>query len=389
MQKSRKKIVLLSSYTLPDFSGSGRNAFQFARFLSGNGHRVTLLTFNRNLVHKSCERIQGVNLRRIPYIPDNLLLKFVSLFVVIPCYIYHLLRNSIVVIYGSKIIAYELIIIFGRLLGKKLVFRSLLMGVDDMGTLTGKKPAGGFYQFLFRLIDLYFSINPEFSRLFLDRYPQPGKLFGSFQGTDTSLFHPVSHDEKMELREHLGIDREVFVILSVGFVVSRKGHMEIIPALKELGFPFLYILVGEFHFDDKHFMRREQDYAGRIVEYGTRELGSRILFTGARENISDYMKAADLFLHNSTREGTPNTLLEAMSCGLCPVVRRLPGLDGNLLQHQTNAIVFDDAGMLKPIIGDLFLDHKKRKTLGRNARKYVEMHASFPAVVQEFIEKIQ
>ena len=110
-------------YTVPDYSGSGINAFQFARFLRMEGERTTLLTFNRNLKLKAKEIIDGVLLKRIPYFNRNMLTKILSMFIIFPAYLVNILRHDIILIYGAHVIGYQLIILCGKFFRKEIIFR--------------------------------------------------------------------------------------------------------------------------------------------------------------------------------------------------------------------------------------------------------------------------
>ena len=71
-----------------------------------------------------------------------------------------------------------------------------------------------------------------------------------------------------------------------------------------------------------------------------RSLNGRVVFLGYREDIADLYGALDLFVLNSTTEGLPNAVLEAMAFGV-PVIATAVG--------GTPEVVHDgDTGLLIP-----------------------------------------
>lgn len=124
-------------------------------------------------------------------------------------------------------------------------------------------------------------------------------------GVDLSLFLPPADRDK--LREDLGLHGPV--ILSVGYLIPRKGHDLVIRAAAAI--PELQVLIagtGE----------EETKLRNLVSEL---RLGDRVRFLGAvpHEDLARYYGAADALVLASSREGWANVLLEAMACGT-PVV---------------------------------------------------------------------
>jgi glycosyltransferase involved in cell wall biosynthesis len=91
------------------------------------------------------------------------------------------------------------------------------------------------------------------------------------------------------------------------------------------------------------------------------------------EVISDYMKAADVFVHPSVREGLPNALLEAMASSLPCIVSRLPGVTDSLIKNGLTGFLIekDDLESLKVLLKLLITDPALGQQLGKNARELV------------------
>ena len=375
-------------YTIPDYSGSGINAFHFARFLSREGENTTLLTFNRNLKLQSKEMIEGVPVRRIPYFNRNTLTKILSIFIIFPMYFMYVLRHEIILIYGAHVIGYQLIIACSRCLRKKIIFRSLMMGTDDMRSLLGSKKGNetDTARSMFDWINLYFAINPVFADLYKKHVRIQQKLVVSTQGFDPLDFKPVRHEEYLSIREKHNIDETCFVILSVGFMIPRKGYPAIFEALADLDFDFSYYIIGELKFGKDHFLSTFAGEAERIKEYGLALLGPKLHLEGPKRPLVEYYQMADLVILNSSQEGISNALIESMACGKPVLCREIPGLRDYIIFHETNGLLFSNGSDMRAWINKLYRDPDFGLVLGRAAAEFIYRKANFRTVWERLLE---
>ncbi|MBF0296011.1 MAG: glycosyltransferase family 4 protein [Magnetococcales bacterium] len=142
-------------------------------------------------------------------------------------------------------------------------------------------------------------------------------------GVDLEKFAPV---DRQEARARLGMTR--FTLLSVGYLIDRKGHDVIIRALPNLPEVDLWI-VGE-----GHRRRKLQELAEALGVAGRVRLVGEV----AQARLRDYYGAADLLVLASDREGLANVLLEAMACGTRVAATRVWGAP--------EAVTAPEAGML-------------------------------------------
>ena len=385
-----KHVLLVVPYSKPDYSGSGINAFNFARFLNGENHKATLLTFNRNLRYKSREMVEGVPIRRISYFNRNITLKILSLFLIIPSFLVRVLQNQVIIIYGGHVIGYQLIILFGKMAHKKVVFQPLLLGADDIETLHGSTPTlfKTAFRRSFNRLSMYHAINPVFATKFTSIIKKDIPILVYPQGTDIHYHYPVNANEKQSIRKQYSIPDSCFVIVSVGFVIARKRFDEIFRVLGQMKFDFRYFVIGEYHFERHHFLYGKRDDADRIYSEGQRLLGEKVIFTGPVESPSNYLNMADLAIFNSRQEGLSNALLEAMACG-CPVLcRDIPGLRDYMVKHLENGILFKTTEEMRDWITGLHENRDQRIGLGQNAAEFIREQASFESAWRNICMKI-
>lgn len=131
-------------------------------------------------------------------------------------------------------------------------------------------------------------------------------------GVDSEKMRPIP---RREARRALGLPAEKKILLAVGNLTANKGFEVVIQALK--------ILREEFHEKDLYLIIVGEGQQRTVIEQmiASLHLHEEVLLVGAKphEELALWYSAADLFCLASLREGWPNVLLEAMSCGT-PVV---------------------------------------------------------------------
>ncbi len=129
-------------------------------------------------------------------------------------------------------------------------------------------------------------------------------------GVDTTLFRPA---DRATARADLRLDGPTLV--SVGYLIPRKGHDRTLTALASLPGVTL-LLVGE-------------GPERAALEALARRLGvsDRVRFLGAKPQgeLPRFYTAADAMVLASSREGWANVLLESMACGTPVVASPIPG----------------------------------------------------------------
>jgi len=158
----------------------------------------------------------------------------------------------------------------------------------------------------------------------------PSRICTITNGIDTDLFAPGSPDRR--LLAELGVTDGHPVVGSLGRFDHIKGYDVVLRAFAEMrrtwpeeADPFL-VLAGE------------GSEAGNLREL-TKTLGlsDRVLFPGWLDDVTDLYRSLDVFLLGSRSEGTSISLLESMSCGVCPVVTDVGGnarVLGEKLRHR-------------------------------------------------------
>jgi glycosyltransferase involved in cell wall biosynthesis len=116
-----------------------------------------------------------------------------------------------------------------------------------------------------------------------------------------------------------------------------------------------------------------------------RGLGDHVLFLGYRTNIADYYQAIDLLVQPSFSEGSPNTVLEAMSFGV-PVLATAVGGVPEIIQGGNGMMVPpNDADALAKKMIELLSDAALRRAIGAKGRSGLYPRFSADTRVREIV----
>lgn len=154
-----------------------------------------------------------------------------------------------------------------------------------------------------------------------------------------------------------------FKVVTVGRLIPLKQVDHIIEAIAQCDGAGL-VIVGD---------GPERGHLEELIR--TRGLSDRVYFAGQRSATDTLalMAACDLFVLNSTHEGFPHVVLEAMSCGL-PVVATTVGGIPEVVEDGRNGRLIPVAsnGALQEVIALLGADTVERRRLATGARRTVE-----------------
>ena len=168
------------------------------------------------------------------------------------------------------------------------------------------------------------------------------KLHVMRNGVDLQRFSPI---DRVAARERIGVPANDKMLLSVGYLIERKGHNIAIEAMARLPQDYLLVIAGT---------GPEREKLGRLAsELGVKE---RVRFAGQipNEDLKWWYSAADALVLCSSREGWANVLLEAMACGTPVIATNIWGTPevvaspeaGRLMAARTPAALVDSCNEL-------------------------------------------
>lgn len=277
-----------------------------------------------------------------------------------------------------------LAIFYAKVLGKRAILRPTIMGACEPSAVRRRK-LGAIQLDLYRLADAIVSINPLFVHELLEAGIETSRIWEIPNGVDLNTFSPSKREEKVALRKRLEIPQDAIVVSFVGSIVPRKGVDLLIDAWKFVAgrhTRVILLLIGLIHLD--HPMAGP--FYEKLLDFIKEEsLESTVRFTNKVDNVADYLKSSDIFVFPSQREGLPNALLEAMSCGIPCIITPFKGFSEFIGRPGRELLlVSPNAAALANAIIELIENSEMRIRIGREARKRVEEAFSFKKVVDDY-----
>lgn len=163
---------------------------------------------------------------------------------------------------------------------------------------------------------------------------------------NTDIFKPGN---KSDARRILSISPAISVVVTTGRLSSLKGWKLMIDSFKN----YEKVVTGS-----RFYLIGEGEDQSKIEKYiNENNLEEKVFLIGkqAAERVALYLKAADLFIMGSLKEGWSTTLIEAIACGVPCCVTNFSSAKSVILEG-LNGFVVDEyntdsfsAGMLKAV----------------------------------------
>ncbi len=164
-------------------------------------------------------------------------------------------------------------------------------------------------------------------------------------GVDTHKF-VASEGANEKIRNELGIDKDTTVLLSVGELIPRKNHIEVLKALKVMKDQGMLVSPdSDERVEPKYKLKYLIAGRGKIaaeLENSIKEMGLEeyVIMLGFRRDVADIFAASDIYVFPSHQEGLPVALMEAMSVGLPVVCSEIRG-NTDLIENGVGGYLFD------------------------------------------------
>jgi len=384
---SKKRVFILSSALPPSVGGAGVRALRTAENLSDS--------FDIKLITRTKSPETELNFVSIATQSNNdlsffdRLYKYLIVFLILPFHSFlkfsFLKKPDLIHCFSVSWLGI-CIYWFNRIFWKApIMYELTLMGSDTPGS----KRKWWFYRkmsdYCIYNADHINAISPLlYNHLVDDLKFDESKVSLITNSVDTERFKPVSEEEELKLRESLGIDKDTFVIVTVAMVTKRKGYPLLLEVIKSLpnDFKFHWYFVGNFSSETQ--LKLVDDIKKQLKQIGKED---NINFTGYLMP-DNYLNISDLFVFASKREGLGTAVVEAMSCGLPVICKKIDGITEFIYddKHEGLIIESDDPKLFSSSIIKLSKDPGKRLRMGAIGRERVIRKFSLPIIIGKYKE---
>lgn len=243
-----------------------------------------------------------------------------------------------------------------------------------------------FYYVTYCYLSKYFAEIPSLNRSvgimavsnytrdeYITNYHVPeSRIIYTPNGINTNIF---TRDTKRanELKGSLGIDRDAFIILFVGFITPRKGMEYLFRAISILKSKRIKLLIigrwSNLNYRRKVYESLNID-TNQILEIGYVN----------DDEMSIYYSMADVYVSASLLEGFGLPLAEALSCQT-PVIATDVGATAEVVGEGGILVPPRDSMALAEAIRTLLMDEELRILIGKRGRKHIEKNFNIQQMV--------
>lgn len=196
-------------------------------------------------------------------------------------------------------------------------------------------------KYLSKHTDVLITINSEDYELAVKKFMTKKIEYVPGVGIDIGKFSKVNIDRNYK-RKELGIEDAEIMLFSIGELNAGKNHSVVVQAVYQLNNPKIkYVIAGNGPDEEK--------LQKMITEL---KLENQIKLIGYRKDIAELLKASDIFVFPSKREGLSVSLMETMASGVTCIVSNIRGNKDLIIDGEGGTLVEcnDVEGFSKAII---------------------------------------
>lgn len=171
-----------------------------------------------------------------------------------------------------------------------------------------------------------------------------------------------------EVRQREGVDEGQRVFLFSARLVEQKRPQDFLEAFGRLQLAPGGDRLRAWILGDGPLKPRLEELAKQLPK------PTNVKFFGKRDDVEDFLAAADVFVLPSTKEGFSNALVEAMASGLAIIASRVGGNPEAIRDGRDGLVVPPlDVDRLTEAIGRINEDHELRRGLAQSAMQRAQM----------------
>lgn len=391
-----KRFCILINNLPPVYTGGGRQALSLASEFRRLGREVFFITRKYDGL-REFEQVNGLDIHRLRY--TNVGFRngpqlVVQLYRLCSTLIYLRDRYDVVLYFnpdGGFHCPWFTIVLLHLFRKKSACRMGLLYSSDPLGL--SRRRFAQWRLLPYRLHDRVISISRALTMSYLTVFSNDRKLNYVPNGVDTNLFRPLSDSARRRQCEELGLDGSFVYCSFVGRLCYRKGVDILIKAWKRIVAQVpnaRLLLIGPE--GDKYRNVAEKKFINSIeCKIEEHELSRTIFRIGFTGSVEKYLQVSDLLLFPSRREGCPNALLEAMSCGLPVVAARIRNITDDLVRHGREGYIVEPEAphQLAQKAVEVLSSQNLRSWMGQQARERILRDHDIRSVAKKYLQILE
>lgn len=204
---------------------------------------------------------------------------------------------------------------------------------------------------------------------------------GSISGVNLSRFHPRD-DERVRIRDELGIPKDATVFLFLGRLNRDKGVLDLASAFN--------LLAAKYSNADLLFVGADEGGMENKVRQVCSRCADRVRFVSFTKEPEYYMNAADVFCLPSYREGFGSVVIEAGASEVPSVGTRIYGITDSIDEGKTGLLFAPgDIDKLYAHMARFIDNPSMRKEMGKAARVRAEEMFPSTLITSELVKHYQ
>lgn len=325
------KVYMFVYLFPPEFTGASIQALTLAKMMRKNGIDITFVTATPERCKIYKKSYDGFPIIRLSTPKENnnlsLFIYWLKIFyILVTEYRKYQIIHSIGIFTEHNILS-----IYGKILNKKTLVKTTLS--NEISFLLNGNHRGRenkFNLFALNKYDKIVGISKDIVTSLNNTTIEKRKIIYIPNGVDLKKFRTEQNPEfKTRLRKRFNLPDRGIIYSYIGALHKRKKIDFMIEHWlnvfrKETG---AYLLIaGPTARETMVADGGGKDYANylrKTVENGNGK--DKVFFRPFRNEVEDYFKASDFFINASASEGLSNSLLEAMACGVIPVISKTSG----------------------------------------------------------------
>ena len=366
--KPLRVATIIHGY-FPRVGGAETQLRSLVPHLKARGIEMTILTRHYDPALPVYEEIDGVAVYRLPASGPKVVasLRFTLTAV------WRLLRIRPQLVHAHEFISPATVgLLAERFLRIPLVVTSHRSGeIGDVQKMQGKLTGPMRLNALKKRVSAFVVISDEIADELQEIGVDAERLIRVTNGVDTERFTPSPVDEKVARRKEAGFSSDAQIAIFTGRLVPEKRLDLLISVWAEL-------------------RKTSPNAELMIVGAGAEEARLKAMadegvhFMGSTTDVLPFLQMADIFVLPSVAEGLSVALLEAMSCGLFPLLTNVGGAE-EVVTHQLNGWIIppDDRDALLSGLQTIFEDEQILLKRGHAARERVVRNFSIETAAKK------